>query len=103
MLHILLASGAILEKSIARVREIYHIPKYAHAELVIDTFVSAEDTLEYAELECSSEEMLHTILEKVFDIDSDSISDEGISGLHAKKVKQSLARRLNALAEVAKS
>lgn len=100
MLQILLASGAKLEKSIARIREIYHLPGYRHAELVIDTLESAHGTLEYAEIECSSEKELHTILKKVFQIDSDDISDVGITGLHAKKMKKSISRRLETLEEM---
>lgn len=100
MMQILLDSGAILEKSIARIREIYDIPKYKHVELVIDVFSSAHDTLEYAEIECSSEEELHTVLEKVFHIDASDISDAGITELHAKKIKKSVSRKLEALEEL---
>ena len=100
MMQILFDSGAILEKSIARIREIYDIPKYKHVELVIDVFSSAHDTLEYAEIECSSEEELHTVLEKVFHIDASDISDAGITELHAKKIKKSVSRKLEALEEL---
>ena len=78
MMALLLASGAVLEKSITRVREIYHLPEHRHAELIIDTLHSAHDTLEYAELECPSEEELMEILEKVFHLNLDFLSDEGI-------------------------
>ncbi|MBP7773575.1 hypothetical protein KA071_00625 [Candidatus Gracilibacteria bacterium] len=100
MMQILLDSGAVLEKSIARIREIYDIPKYKQVELVIDTFSSAHDTLEYAEIECSSEEELYTVLKKVFEINPDSISDAGITELHAKKIKKSVSRKLEALEEL---
>lgn len=100
MMRILLDSGAKLEKSISRVREIYHLPGYKHVEVVIDTFASAHGTLEYAEIECSSEKELHTVLKKVFQIDPSSISDAGITELHAKKVKKSVSRRLEALEEM---
>lgn len=100
MMQILLDSGAILEKSISRIREIYHLPGYKGVELVIDIFALAHDTLEYAEIECSSEKELHTVLKKVFQIDSSAISDAGITGLHAKKIKKSVSRRLEALEEM---
>lgn len=100
MMQILLDSGAILEKSIARIREIYHLPGYKHVELVIDTFTSAHDTLEYAEIECSSEKELHTVLKKVFQIDPADISDAGITELHAKKMKKSVSRKLEELEEL---
>lgn len=100
MMQILLDSGAKLVKSIARIREIYHLPGYRGVELVIDTFASAHDTLEYAEIECSSERELHTILKKVFQIDPEDISDAGITGLHDKKMKKSVSRKLSALEEI---
>jgi predicted adenylyl cyclase CyaB len=100
MMQILLHSGAIFVKSISRIREIYHIPPYKHVELVIDTFSLAHDTLEYAEIECSSEDELHTVLEKVFHIDTSDISDAGITELHAKKIKKSVSRKLEALEEL---
>lgn len=96
----LLDSGAILQKSIARVREIYDIPGHKEVELVIDIFSSAHGDLEYAEIECSSEEELHTVLKKVFQINSEDISDAGITELHAKKIKKSVSRRLEALEEL---
>jgi predicted adenylyl cyclase CyaB len=76
MMQLLLNSGAELKKSIGRIREIYHIPNYKHVELVIDRFDSAHGLLEYAEIECSSEDELHEVLKKVFKIDPDTISDE---------------------------
>ncbi len=100
MMRILLDSGAVLEKSISRVREIYYIPGYEDVEVVIDTFTSAHDTLEYAEIECSSEKELHAVLKKVFQIDPDDISDAGITELHAKKMKKSVSRKLEALEEI---
>lgn len=100
MMQILLDSGALLEKSIARIREIYDIPKYTDVELVIDVFSSAHDTLEYAEIECSSEKELHAVLKKVFQIDPADISDAGITELHAKKIKKSVSRKLEALEEL---
>lgn len=100
MMRILLESGAKLDTSIARIREIYHLPGYKHVELVIDTFTSAHDTLEYAEIECSSEKELHTVLKKVFQIDPTDISDAGVTELHAKKMKKSVSRRLTALEEM---
>ncbi len=100
MMQILLDSGAFLEKSIARIREIYDIPKYKDVELVIDVFSSAHDTLEYAEIECSSEKELHAVLKKVFQIDPEDISDAGITELHAKKIKKSVSRKLEALEEL---
>ena len=86
-------------KSIERVREIYHLPKYADAELIIDTLRSAHGKLEYAELECQSEIELHTILDKVFRMDHTDISDTGITDLHTKKMEKSVSRRLTALEE----
>ncbi len=100
MMQILLMSGAVLEKSIARVRETYHIPHYKHAELVIDRLESAHDALEYAEIECGSEKELMTILEDVFHINPANISDEGVTDLHAKKMTKSVSRRLTALEEM---
>jgi hypothetical protein len=100
MMQILLMSGAVLEKSIARVRETYHIPHYKNAELVIDRLESAHDALEYAEIECSSEKELMTILEDVFHIDPADISDVGITDLHSKKMKKSFSRKLEALEEM---
>ncbi len=99
MMQILLDSGALLEKSITRIREIYHLPEYKNVEVVIDTFASAHDTLEYAEIECSSEKELHTVLKKVFQIDPENISDAGITELHAKKMKKSVSRKLEELEE----
>jgi adenylate cyclase class IV len=100
MMLILLASGAQLEKSIARIREIYHLPNYAHTELIIDILRSAHGKLEYAELECQSEEELHTILDQVFDMDHNDISDTGITDLHTKKMEKSVSRRLSALEDL---
>lgn len=100
MLQALLDSGAIFQKSITRIREIYHLPGYKHVEVVIDIFASAHDTLEYAEIECSSEEELHTVLKKVFQIDPEDISDAGITELHAKKMKKSVSRKLEELEEL---
>lgn len=94
MMRVLLDSGAILQKSIARVREIYDIPGYKGVELVIDTFSSAHGDLEYAEIECSSHAELHTVLRKVFQIDPEDISDAGITGLHDKKIKKSVSKKL---------
>lgn len=100
MMRILLDSGAILQKSIARVREIYDIPGYKGVELVVDTFSSAHGDLEYAEIECSSHTELHTVLKKVFQIDPEDISDAGITELHDKKIKKSVSRRLEELEEL---
>jgi len=100
MMHILLSSGAKLDKSIIRIREIYDIPEHEDAELIIDRLESAHGTLEYAELECRSEIELHKILKKVFKIDPRDISDIGIADLHAKKMKQSVSRRLTELEEL---
>lgn len=100
MMQILLASGAVLEKSIARIREIYHLPGYAHTELIIDILRSAHGKLEYAEIECPSEEELHTLLEEVFDMDHTDISDSGVSRLHTKKMEKWVSRRLKMLEEL---
>ncbi|MBP7822921.1 CYTH domain-containing protein [Candidatus Gracilibacteria bacterium] len=100
MMQILLASGAVLEKSIARVREIYHLPDYPHAELIIDILRSAHGKLEYAEIECPSEDELHTLLDEVFDMDHTDISDTGVTTLHGKKMEKSVSRRLTALEEL---
>ena len=99
MMQILLDSGARLEKSITRIREIYYLPGYEDVEIVIDTFNSAHDILEYAEIECSSEKELHQVLKKVFQIHPEDISDSGITELHAKKMKKSVSRKLEALEE----
>lgn len=99
MMRVLLDSGAILEKSIARIREIYQLPGYKNVEVVIDSFSSAHDILEYAEIECTSEKELHTVLKKVFQIDPEDISDVGITALHTKKMKKSVSRKLEALEE----
>ena len=100
MMRVLLDSGAVLDKSITRIREIYHLPGYKNVELVIDIFTSAHDILEYAEIECSSEKELHTVLKKVFQIDPEDISDAGITELHAKKMKKSVSRKLEELEEM---
>lgn len=99
MMQILLNSGSKLQKTITRIREIYHLPWYSDVEVVIDVFASAHGTLEYAEIECSSEEELHAVLKKVFQIDPADISDAGITELHAKKMNKSVSRRLEALEE----
>lgn len=100
MMQILLASSAVLTETISRVREIYLLPGYKHVEVVIDTFASAHGALDYAEIECSSTEELYHILEQVFHIHPESISDAGITGLHAEKMKKSVSRRLEALGEL---
>lgn len=97
MMQILLASGAVLDKSIARIREIYHIPSYPHAELIIDVLRSAHGKLEYAEVECRSEQELHDLLDSFFGMDHTDISDSGVTSLHTKKMEKSVSRRLNAL------
>lgn len=97
MMMVFLLSGARLEKSISRVREIYLIPGYPDAELVIDMLESARGTLEYAEIECGSEKELREILKKVFQMDMDDISDKGITGLHRKTVEKSVSRKLSLL------
>lgn len=100
MMMILLTSWAKLIKSISRVREIYYIPKYDDVELVIDKFDSAHGILEYAEIECPSEAVLHELLQKVFKIDMDDISDEGITGLHNKKLEKSVSQKIKNLEEI---
>jgi predicted adenylyl cyclase CyaB len=100
MMQILLDSGAELDKSLGRIREIYHLPGYKNVELVIDSFQSAHGILEYAEIECSSEEELATVLKKVFKMDIADMSDEGITGLHDKKMETSVSRRIEALEEL---
>ncbi len=99
MMQIILDSGAKLDKSIGRIREIYHLPGYKHVELVIDAFQSAHGILEYAEIECSSEEELATVLKKVFKMDIEDMSDAGITGLHNKKMEKSVSRKIEALEE----
>ena len=100
MMQIILASGAVLEKSIARIREIYHLPGYPKAELIIDILRSAHGKLEYAEVECSSESELHDLLDEVFGMDYTDISDSGVTALHGKKMEKSVSRRLTALEEL---
>lgn len=75
MMQMLLDSGAQLQKALGRIREVYHIPGYKEVELVIDSFQSAHGILEYAEIECSSEEELATVLKKVFKMDIADMSD----------------------------
>jgi|GEM_PF-3856577 len=100
IMQLLLMSGAVLQKSIGRVREVYHLPGYKNVELVIDKFDSAHGILEYAEIECGSEEELHEVLRKVFKIDPESISDKGITHLHDKKMEKAVSRRLELLEEM---
>lgn len=100
MMQILLASGAVLEKSIARIRQIYHLPGYPHAELIIDILRSAHGKLEYAEIECPSEKELHALLDEVFGMDHTDISDTGVTALHGKKMEKSVSRRLKMLEEL---
>ncbi len=99
MMQILLTSWVTLDKALGRIREIYHLPGYKNVELVIDSFQSAHGILEYAEIECSSEEELATVLQKVFKMDIADMSDEGITGLHDKKMEKSVSRRIEALEE----
>lgn len=100
MMTLLLLSGAQLTKSIARVREIYVIPRYGDVELVIDKFDSAHGILEYAEIECPSEDILHDVLKKLFKIHPDDISDSGITELHDKKMEKSVSHKIEELEEM---
>lgn len=100
MMQLLLMSGARFEKGIGRIREIYHLPGYSEVELVIDSFQSAHGILEYAEIECSSEEELATVLKKVFKMDIADMSHVGITGLHNKKMEKWVSRKIQALEEL---
>lgn len=97
MMQILLDSWAQLDKALGRIREIYHLPHYGDVELVIDVFQSADGILEYAEIECRSEKELAQVLKKVFKMNIADMSDEGITGLHNKKIEKSVSRKIEIL------
>lgn len=100
MMKILLNSGAILEKTIPRTREIYLIEEFPESELVIDSFVIAGESFEYAEIESSTESELALVLEDFFEWDvNDYCDDRGIVSLHKQNAHNVVMKKLQDYAD----